>query len=125
MIISGSLIYIGFRHEILFFEYLPSSIIIDLKEFVNNLTSEPGYFSVYCLPDCLWYGALLLYQRAFYENSTNSRCIIWLSIILPFILEFLQIHDRVPGTFDPLDILGYFVILSILIFVESISYVKK
>lgn len=47
------------------------------------------YFVVYCLPDGLWYGALLIFQSVFLGKSFVSKSIDWFSTILPFVWEML------------------------------------
>ncbi len=114
MIIVGAAIYIISRHDIIFFDWMLSSLIDNLGGFEIKELSLPVYFTVYCLPDGLWYGALLLFQYTFLDKSTISRYIYQFSISLPFAWELLQIHENVPGTFDPLDLLAY--LLTLLIF---------
>lgn len=115
MIVVGTVIYLCSRQEIIFFRLVPDCIIDIFKGRIPDTHSVLHYIVVYCLPDGLWYGALLLFQSAFLENSLISRKIFQISVALPFFLEVLQLLDCVPGTFDPLDLLIYFVILIIFI----------
>ncbi len=110
MIIIGTIIYITSRSDIIFFKWIPESLINIFRCNIINSNSKLGYLIVYCFPDGLWYGALLLVQRTFLSKSCKSRSIYWISITLPFILELIQIHTSIPGTFDPLDIGVYFII---------------
>lgn len=110
MITLGALIYIITRHEIIFFQWIPSSLITALKSYSFDDSSLAGYFIVYCLPDGLWYGALLLMQSLLLEKSIMSKIVFSISLILPFVWEILQICDNVPGTFDPFDLLVYLVV---------------
>lgn len=78
-----------------------------------NTNSTIGYLISYCLPDGLWYGALLLFQDAFAGKSHESKIIFWSSAALPFAWELMQNINFVPGTFDPMDLMSYFIVLSI------------
>ena len=75
-----------------------------------------GYWLVYCLPDGLWYLALLLVQQQMvYAKSVVSRAIFAAAIALPFVLEGLQAARLIPGTFDYMDILTY--LLTLILFI--------
>lgn len=114
LVILGTGIYITSRQDIIFFDWIPDTVL-EAFDGLNLTEKSPlGYFVVYCLPDGLWYGALLISQSAFVGKGLISRGIFLLSIILPFAWELLQIHSYVPGTFDPLDLLAY--LLTLLIF---------
>lgn len=115
MIITGAIIYIISRQNILFFNWIPISVIEALRNCSINDSSWGGYFIVYCLPDGLWYGALLLLQSTLLGKSIMSRIIYWISLALPFIWEVLQIHKDIPGTFDPMDLCVYFFTLILFI----------
>ena len=120
MVISGAGIYITARHYIIFFRWIPASVINSFQEYTINDSSPLGYLIVYCLPDGLWYGALLLLQSTLIGRSYASKVIYRISIALPFVWEILQIHNAVPGTFDPLDLCTYLVILFLFI-----SFIQK
>lgn len=114
MLLCGSLIYMLFRREIIFVEYfIPPSFIDSI--YVDELNSDSfiGYFAIYNLPDALWYGALLIFQSTFHTMSNLSKIIMIISILLPFVWEFMQLFEIAPGTFDLLDILAYFITLII------------
>lgn len=125
MILSGALIYIIYRRDIIFIGWIPKSIIDSIKTLSANDVLSPGYFIIYCLPDGLWYGALLIYQSAFLGKSWVSKIIYHISIILPFAWELLQILDYVPGTFDPMDLLVYALVLIIFLIVSKKRHDKK
>lgn len=119
MILLGALIYIIYRTDIIFIGWIPKSIFDFLKILTVNEVSSPGYFVIYCLPDGLWYGALLIYQSTFLGKSRISKTIFQISVILPFVWEILQIFDNVPGTFDPLDLLIYALVLLIFLLISK------
>lgn len=115
MILVGACIYVISRCNIVFFQWLPVSVIDTFREYTLDSNSPLKYFVVYCLPDGLWYGALLLVQSTLIVKSFKGRIIYWISIVLPFIWEMLQVYSAFPGTFDPMDLLVYFLILIIVI----------
>lgn len=113
MVFCGAMIYLSSRETILFFDCVPESVINMLNRYRITGDSRFGYFMVYCLPDGLWYGALLLTQSALLINTFWSKCVFLISIVLPFAWELLQLFDDVAGTFDPMDLLVYIITLSI------------
>ena len=116
MIIAGAAIYLTSRSDIIFLDWIPQPIVKILRHYSFDDTSALGRFAIYSLPDGLWYGSLLIYQSSFVYRSKASKSIFRFSIALPFILEILQIHEIVPGTFDPLDLLAYLITLTIFMF---------
>lgn len=125
MIIVGTNIYIISRHDIIFFKWIPASIIDAMRSSFLNSLPRLSDFVVYSLPDGLWYGALLLFQSVFLDNTHISKSIYWFSIILPFIWEILQIRDHVPGTFDPMDLLVYFFVITIFLIFSYNRHAQK
>lgn len=119
MIFVGTFIYLYSRQDIFFFRFVPDCIMGLFKGFIHGPASMQQYVVFFCLPDGLWYGALLLFQSVFKKNSLGSMIVFGLSIALPFILELLQLLNYVPGTFDPLDILTYFIVLIIFILCQK------
>ena len=112
-LIIGCLLYLLFRNNILGFQILgiQTSTINNHKLIAHYSTIY--YFIAYCLGDGLWYLSLLLIQIEIgQKNIQVSRFLLYISILLPFIWELLQLVDIVRGTFDIMDILTYlFVIL--------------
>lgn len=126
MIIIGAIIYITSRYDIIFVRWIPITIINTFREISIDNNSLLEYVIIYCLPDGLWYGALLLVQMTLMGKSVISRCIYWISIVLPFMWEILQIHDAISGTFDPMDILMYFIVLLLFITIQKhTTWLKK
>lgn len=114
-IIWGSVIYITSRQNIIVLDYLNAPILFNFIEidvpYNDNLFL---YCYLFCLPDALWYFALLLLQVQYYRRDfIYSRIILYISILLPFILEILQLRNIISGTFDMMDILFYILILII------------
>lgn len=113
MLIFGAWIYIISRNNIVFVDLMPPELIELLKITDINTSSYLGYFISYCLPDGLWYGALLLFQDAIAIESPDSKTVFRASAALPFILELLQCVKIVPGTFDLFDLMTYAIVLAI------------
>ncbi len=118
LITAGSLIYMTCRQDILFFSILGNPKFLELIRI--NIHYQKGdillYFLLFCLPDILWYTALLLSQKQFYNtDSIFSKILLYITALLPFILEFMQYFGVIAGTFDIIDIIFYLLILLIFI----------
>lgn len=71
---------------------------------------------MFCLPDMLWYFALLLSQTLFMSNGCRtSKVIFCIAASIPFMLEFLQYMKIIPGTFDIMDVCVY--VFTLIVFV--------
>lgn len=121
MTIIGGLLYIFTRQGIVFFRVISDSIINQFNNTIIDCSSTFQYIIVYCLPDGLWYGALILFQSVFLNNTIISKTIFGVSILLPFIWELLQLMKVLPGTFDPFDVVVCFFTLIILILCQKIK----
>jgi len=120
MIIVGTAIYVIFRRDIVFLSWMPDHIIANARGNISYDNSIIAYFVVYCLPDGLWYGALLLFQSVCLKDTLSSKIIFVISMALPYAWELMQISDSVPGTFDPMDLLAYIITLTVfLLFSKS------
>ena len=118
----GISIYVLFRKDIVFFEWISPTLLKPLN-MDNHFWG--GHFIVYCLPDGLWYFALLLFQSTFLENKPSSKLLFYFSILLPFALEILQLYGITPGTFDLMDIATYILTLIIFFTFAKLSCVTK
>lgn len=115
-LVIGFGIYILFRQNVLFIEFLfgvKKGILSHL-----DLSHPLPYFIVYCLPDGLWYLALLHTNNLIgnLQHSHNDRCKLIINIMAmsaPFILEIGQAIGFLAGTFDICDVLTYLFILII------------
>lgn len=105
LLLIGTGIYFIFRTPIRVFEMIGMS----QYKIVTLDTQNPfNYFLIYCLPDALWYMALLLPQIFFFlGKGLFNRLFVVMAIILPFLLEILQHFNIIIGTFDWYDILTY------------------
>lgn len=113
MLIIGAWIYIISRNDIVFMDLMPPELIGALRNADLNTSTSLGYFISYCLPDGLWYGALLLFQDAIAIESPDSKTVFLVSAALPFLMELLQYVKIMPGTFDKFDIMTYAIVLVI------------
>lgn len=112
LLLAGALIYATCRQEVLFLmpfdaEWLAKiRIEVDYAE-CNVIT----HWIIFCLPDALWYAALLTIQLALCDGGAVGRWLFGLSIAFPFLFESMQWLGAVPGTFDWLDIVTYLLTL--------------
>ncbi len=115
LLIAGALIYALFRQEVLFLTHIPSDLLSKIKIDIdyNNCTAVT-YFLIFCLPDALWYAALLIFQSALLEKNITAKFVFIVSVLLPFIYEMMQKASLIPGTFDWMDIFTYLLTLLIL-----------
>lgn len=116
LLVIGSCIYILFRQNVLIIE-----ILFGVKEGILchlDLNHPLLYFIVYCLPDGLWYFALLHTNKLIVllfdiQNKSWTRTINLMVLSAPFVLEIGQLTGHFIGTFDIWDILTYSIILFI------------
>lgn len=97
-LLIGSLIYCIFRNEVFFLNIINVSIETDFVLPPSYLTQ----FVLYNLSDLLWALALML----FLCTQTN-RIIKLCGLIIPIVMESIQLLDDFPGTFDKIDLLIY------------------
>ena len=130
LLLIGSGIYATCRQDVIFLApfkgtKLMESLKIDICYHNGDVFT---YFLLFCLPDGLWYLALLLFQKQFYNaKSLTSKILLIISALLPFVLEFLQYFKVIKGTFDIFDICFYLLILIIFIIVWKLKnhYTRK
>ncbi|MDR0872908.1 MAG: hypothetical protein LBN27_05490 [Prevotellaceae bacterium] len=115
LILAGSLIYAICRQDAIIFHIFGKPDFLDLiKIDIHYNENIFVYFLLFCLPDMLWYMALLLIQKQFYDKSiVISKILFYGSLLLPFALEIMQYFNVITGTFDIADILFYLLILLI------------
>lgn len=120
-LVIGMCIYLLFRQDVIFLRWVDSDILDCLHvKISDNVSSGWVYMLLYCLPDALWYAALLILQIPFYRGGLLNRMLLYLCIVLPYIMEILQYIGLMPGTFDWFDILTYFITLIILLLCEKL-----
>lgn len=116
-ILVGSLVYVLFRPNIIFFNLIGASdCLASIKLETQGNSSFWYYFFLYCFSDVLWYAALLILASTFYVREVLlSRILFSIMVIMPFGLELMQEAELIPGTFDWYDILFYFITLIIFV----------
>jgi hypothetical protein len=119
-LLSGIVIYLLFRdlNNIVLFTWIPKpesfkTVLVPLKPSVLT------YFLRYHMPDTLWFVSAILFLRFiwFYKVKTQTAYIVCFYGI-GLVLETSQLSERVPGTFDWLDLLC----MGIGAFVEGLLY---
>lgn len=124
MTFTGGIIYVISRHDIIFFNWIPYSILKIIKDIFTTESFYSRYIFTFCLPDGLWYFSILLFQSVFLGKTFLSKLIFYISVILPFVWELLQKRRDIPGTFDIMDIFVYIISL-ILFLTTNINYEKE
>lgn len=120
LLLIGVIIYAVFRQEVLFLSNVRLSILEKIKFEIDYSNCHwLIYFIVYCLPDALWYAALLNIQIELYDGERLNIVLFIFTIMLPFVYEILQKVGSIQGTFDWLDILTYFFTLIIIVICQK------
>jgi len=118
LLLIGGGIYATCRQDVIFLAPFRETnfldfLKIDISYCDGNILT---YFLLFCLPDILWYAALLLLSKHFYNcGSIVNKILFYFTISLPFLFEILQYLKILSGTFDIVDI--FFYSLTILFFI--------
>ena len=117
LIVAGSIVYLFFRPNIILFNKLGvTDFLSGIQIEVNASHNFFVYFLMYCLSDVLWYLALLILASTFYVKEVLVSKILFATMVLmPFVLELLQLARLLPGTFDWYDIVFYCITLIIFV----------
>lgn len=117
LIVAGSIVYLFFRPNIILFNKLGmTNFLSGIQIEVNVSQNFFVYFLMYCLSDVLWYSALLILASTFYVKEVLVSKILFATMVLmPFVLELLQLARLLPGTFDWYDIVFYCITLIIFV----------
>lgn len=120
LVIIGVIIYALFRSDIIFLNVVSGQHEGILSLWAVQHSSSPlVYFVVYCLPDAMWYAALLLTQYPMRSMGLFNSILYWVGVAIPFALEGLQHFKLIPGTFDVADIITY--ILTYIIILQCLK----
>ncbi len=116
LLITGSCIYATCRQDVIFLAPFCKTKFLELIKINIQYQNKNvfSYFLLFCLPDVLWYIALLMIQIPFYNRSATNKILFYMAAVLPFVFEFLQYFKIFAGTFDITDIIFY--LLTFLIF---------
>lgn len=119
-LVIGFIIYCLSREHILFMDWL------GIQGAYINTHHPIVKWTIYCLPDGLWYMALLLLMDMLYQifgDISNGRIMVFsfmsLSVILPFALELAQKWHIISGTYDIVDIITYLITLFLFVLCEK------
>jgi hypothetical protein len=119
LLFIGACIYVTCRQDVIFLVPFEGTKFLELVKI--DIHYQNGnfltYFLIFCLPDVLWYIALLLVQMPFYNRDTVNKILFHFAALLPFIFEFLQYFKVLPGTFDIVDVIFYLLTLFIFLIV--------
>lgn len=115
----GGFIYLFFRQDIIAFGYLNSQVLDAIRRPVNVNGNVLFNYFLFCVPDALWYLALLLLQFQYRQKCVASQVLLGGSILLPFLLEVLQYYGICRGTFDWYDMLSYLIVLILVLWIQK------
>jgi hypothetical protein len=118
-LVIGMGIYLCFRNlNIVLFEWIPKPYFLE-NIFVPIPRSVLSSMLLFNLPDALWFLSGILFLRFiwFYEKKWQSVYIVCFYGIAT-IIEISQLSEKVPGTFDVLDLLFE----GITAFIEGLLY---
>lgn len=92
LLLAGALIYATCRQEVLFLLPFSPELLAKIKVEVDYANCGPIIgWAIFCLPDALWYAALLIFQLGLCDGGLMDKVIFMLSIALPFILKTIKI----------------------------------
>lgn len=128
LLIFGCVFYTVCRQDIIFFSLLGKPNFLEYIRY--DIHYQEGniflYFLLFCFPDAVWYMALLLLQKQFYNaDSVFSKVLFCLSALLPFVLEFMQYFGIIAGTFDVFDLITYLITFLIFLIVWKRKKILK
>lgn len=111
---TGSLIYVFFRQEVFFMSLISDDVSDKFYVDIDVNQSLMSYIMVFCLPDALWYLALLVSQLPFVRYGISCKILFGVCIVIPFVLELFQYFNCIAGTFDIYDVIIY--VFTLLVF---------
>lgn len=124
LLLAGALIYATCRQEVLFLMPFSPELLAKIKIEIDYANCTPiTSWIVFCLPDALWYMALLIFQLGLCDGEFSDKLLFGLSVVLPFILETMQWFGIMSGTFDWLDVLTYLLTLKLFIVCQRKQFV--
>ncbi|MCF8407708.1 MAG: hypothetical protein K9G36_01940 [Crocinitomicaceae bacterium] len=132
MLLLGGMIYILFRsNDLIMFTWFNKINLSELFSkwrlyFVPLKNHLPNWF-LFSLPDGLWVLSYGLSMNKIWKNDSQIQIWFW-SMILPFIAiisELGQIFKLVPGTFDWVDLLFYFIAIFLITKINKSNNYEK
>lgn len=114
LLLAGTLIYATCRQDAIFLMSVNPELLAKIKVDIDYADCNIFmYLAIFCLPDALWYMALLIFQSGLCNEGLLAKIVFGASIALPFLLETSQLIGFIPGTFDWLDIATYLLTLTL------------
>jgi len=109
----GATVYLTCRQNVLFLSHFQNSAFLSCIKLNIDYDNCNGwtYIFIFCLPDALWYLALLLVNIIFFQSGIVNKILFYASAALPFVWEYMQYAGIINGTFDWIDIFIYLLIL--------------
>ena len=119
-LLTGIVIYLLFRdlNNIVLFAWIPKpqflkTVLVPLQP------SVPADFVRYHLPDTLWFvSAILFFRFVWFYKIKIQKAYILSFYVIGLIIEISQLSEKVPGTFDWLDLF----FMGLVAFVEGLLY---
>ena len=125
LLLAGALIYATCRQDAMLLMSANPELVAKINVEVDYTNCNLFmYIILFCLPDALWYMALLIFQLELCSGGLLAKIVFGASIALPFVLEVLQRYGVMPGTFDWYDILTYSIILMIFILCQRKQFCR-
>ena len=110
-LLGGIAIYVFFRdtNNLLVFRYFPQLLfLVEIRTIPVNTDTIWGYFFVFNLLHGLWCLSGLLVIRAIWLTNVKWWAIYGGTFITAAsLLEFAQLNENIPGTFDVFDLTAY------------------
>lgn len=122
LLVIGSLVYFLFRQDVVFLSWISRDVLSVFHISVDTNDNIFIYMLLYCLPDALWYMALLIFQVSFVQYGRINKLLFRVSVILPFVGEILQLFHYIPGTYDFFDVVVYVITLLLFILCRKLLY---
>jgi len=121
-LVAGMLVYFLFRDwgSLIFFAWIPIPIPESAGSAIIHLApSAFSYVLKYNLAGMLWFvSGILFFRFVWFHRAKVQKAYVGCFYGLGAALEISQLSQRVPGTFDPLDLL----FMGIGAFVEGLLY---
>jgi len=121
-LIAGMVLYLLFRdiNNIIPFSWIPKPLFFETV-LAPLKPSTFSNFIRYHLPDMLWFiSGILFFRFIWFYNKKIQTVYLWCFYCAGFIFETSQLSEKVPGTFDLLDLL----FMGIGAFAEGLLYKK-
>lgn len=116
LLLIGGMIYVVFRQDVIFLDHIPLAVLEKIRiEIDYSHCHWVVYLLVFCLPDALWYAALMIFQIWLYDGAIQSKMTFVFAASIPFVYETLQKFATIRGTFDWLDVGSYLLTLIIIV----------